>query len=128
MRKTGYHLIDPAALPNGFWQTTDEDQETITRIKILERSLQRYGVCWLVWNADKKALYERRDLYKCTVVRVVEHDVIQGNAIPCGDLRRRESLPIFFPAAQFWQIIWLFAIDPPTLINTHIQPLEGAIK
>lgn len=105
MQKTEYHLIDSEALPGGFWQTTGEDPETITRLERLAHSLRRSGVCWLVWNRDHQTLYEQRDLYQCSVVRVVDHDVIRGRATPCGNLCRRESLPIFFPVSQFWQIL-----------------------
>lgn len=127
MAQTGYHLIDPAALPGSFWQTTGEDQETITRLQTLERSLWRSGVCWLVWSKDKSALYEQRDLYQCAVVRTVEHDVIRGKATPCGDLCRRESIPIFFSVAQFWKIL-SGNCESLTPVNAHIQPMEGAIK
>ena len=105
MPKIAYHLIDPKSLPDDFWQTTNEDQETITRLETLEHSIWRYGFCWIVWNKDDQALYEQRDLYQCSVVGVVEHDVIRGKATPCGDLCRREPLPIFFSISQLYQII-----------------------
>ena len=103
--KTGYYLIDREALPDDFWQNTDEDQETVARLQSLEKSLWRFGMCWLVWNEDHQALYEQRNLYQCRVVRVVDHDVIEGRPTPCGDLSRRESLPVFLSSIQFGQIL-----------------------
>jgi hypothetical protein len=105
MTKTGYDLIGREALPDGFWQTTDEDRETTTCLEQLSHSLYRSGFCWLVWDKDQQALYEQRDRDLCSVMKVVEHDVIQGKATPCGDLRRRGALPVFFSVSQFWQIL-----------------------
>ena len=103
--KTEYHLIADTDVPLHFWRSNGDSLETATCLEALADSMESYGACWLIWDINQQALYEQRDLYECSIVRVVEHDVIGGNATPCGDLRRRESLPIFFTVSQFWQIV-----------------------
>jgi hypothetical protein len=106
MPTTGYHLLAPEAVPLRFWQTQGEDQETIACLRALQCSLQDYGVCWVIWDTQQQAFYEQRDLYRCSIVTVDEYDILD-RAIPYGDLRNRASLPIFFSAQEFQQIMAL---------------------
>jgi hypothetical protein len=64
--------------------------------------MKRYGVCWILWDVEQQAFYEQRDLYRCRVVAVHEYDILD-RVIPYGDLRQRESLPIFFSAHELRQ-------------------------
>jgi hypothetical protein len=102
----GYDLIADSDVPLHFWLSSGDSQEIATCLEALADSMEVYGFCWLVWNPDNQALYEQRDLYECSVTRVVEHDsILRGKNTPCGDLRRRASLPIFLSVQQFWQIL-----------------------
>lgn len=102
--KTGYHLLRAEALPLHFWQSSDDSLETVTRLEELRDSMQSYGVCWIIWDAEQESLYQARDLYRCSIISVAAYDILD-RGIPYGDLHERASLPLFFSASEFEQIL-----------------------
>jgi hypothetical protein len=102
----GYYLLMREKLPPCFWEEAEEDQHTISMLRQLRGSFETYGVCWLVWNDDRQDLYDRRDLYTCSVVEVVEHDLREEVILPSYSLyRHRAALTLFLSAQQFEEII-----------------------
>lgn len=104
MASKGYRFISPEAIPACFWNTEGADGETVEQLRRLDRSFASYGGCWLVWQEHSRELFEARDLYACTVVEILESDVLKERVIPSTDLRRdvrRASMALFLSADEF---------------------------
>lgn len=85
----GFHLIAAELLPLCF---------------TLEDSFQLHGMSWIVWDVDNQDFYEKRDLYRCSIVAAHECDILD-RSIPFGNLHERVSTQVFFSAQDFHQIL-----------------------
>jgi hypothetical protein len=98
----------------------------VEQLRRLDRSFASYGACWLVWQEHSRELYEARDLYACTIVEILESDLLKERVIPSTDLHRdvrRASMALFLSADEFADTLR----ETPQVQRVHQLPGKTAL-